>query len=204
MKADHTRQSERADEALCTLAASGDRIAEEALVMRYHRLVRICARPYFLAGGDSEDLIQEGMVDEGMRLVEAVRDRYDGERRNPWNEMECGSNYARSMAAFALLPAFSGMTYDLSRGLIGFAPVVPGDFRCFWSLDTGFGTVELSEGEAVLRILYGSLPVRRLRLPVRAAAVEAAGRPIGFTRQDQDLLLEQAVTLRAGEALRVV
>ena len=72
MKADHTRQSERADEALCTLAASGDRIAEEALVMRYHRLVRICARPYFLAGGDSEDLIQEGMV----VLLAAIRE-YD-------------------------------------------------------------------------------------------------------------------------------
>ena len=72
MKADHTRQSERADEALCTLAASGDRIAEEALVMRYHRLVRICARPYFLAGGDSEDLIQEGMVG----LLAAIRE-YD-------------------------------------------------------------------------------------------------------------------------------
>ena len=72
MKADHTRQSERADEALCTLAASGDRIAEEALVMRYHRRVRICARPYFLAGGDSEDLIQEGMVG----LLAAIRE-YD-------------------------------------------------------------------------------------------------------------------------------
>ena len=72
MKADHTRQSERADEALCTLASSGDRIAEEALVMRYHRLVRICARPYFLAGGDSEDLIQEGMVG----LLAAIRE-YD-------------------------------------------------------------------------------------------------------------------------------
>ena len=72
MKADHTRQSERADEALCTLAASGDRIAEEALVMRYNRLVRICARPYFLAGGDSEDLIQEGMVG----LLAAIRE-YD-------------------------------------------------------------------------------------------------------------------------------
>ena len=72
MKADHTRQSERADEALCTWAASGDRIAEEAVVMRYHRLVRICARPYFLAGGDSEDLIQEGMVG----LLAAIRE-YD-------------------------------------------------------------------------------------------------------------------------------
>lgn len=57
------------DENLCRQAALGDRVAEETLVTRYHRLVRICARPYFLAGGDSEDLIQEGMVG----LLSAIR-----------------------------------------------------------------------------------------------------------------------------------
>ena len=61
------------DENLCALAAAGDRGAEEALVARYHRLVRTCARPFFLAGGDSEDLTQEGMVG----LLKAVRE-YDG------------------------------------------------------------------------------------------------------------------------------
>lgn len=60
------------DEALCALAASGDRQAEESLVVRYNRLVRMCARPYFLAGGDSEDLIQEGMLG----LLSAIRE-YD-------------------------------------------------------------------------------------------------------------------------------
>ena len=72
MKSVYTTQIPTADEALCSLAASGDRIAEEALVMRYNRLVRVCARPYFLAGGDSEDLIQEGMVG----LLNAIRE-YD-------------------------------------------------------------------------------------------------------------------------------
>ncbi|WP_297196050.1 sigma-70 family RNA polymerase sigma factor [uncultured Flavonifractor sp.] len=72
MRADHFQRLEPDDETLCTLAASGDRQAEEALVVRYNRLVRICARPYFLAGGDSEDLIQEGMVG----LLAAIRE-YD-------------------------------------------------------------------------------------------------------------------------------
>ena len=72
MKSVYTTQNPTADEALCSLAASGDRIAEDALVMRYNRLVRVCARPYFLAGGDSEDLIQEGMVG----LLNAIRE-YD-------------------------------------------------------------------------------------------------------------------------------
>jgi len=61
--------SQQSDEILCGLAISGDREAEECLVARYRRLVRICARPYFLAGGDSEDLIQEGMIG----LLSAIR-----------------------------------------------------------------------------------------------------------------------------------
>jgi RNA polymerase sporulation-specific sigma factor len=60
------------DDELCKIAASGDRMAEEVLVVRYHRLVRICCRPLFLAGGDNEDLLQEGMVG----LLKAIRE-YD-------------------------------------------------------------------------------------------------------------------------------
>ena len=67
--------SEFSDEALCALAVSGNREAEETLVTRYNRLVRTCARPFFLTGGDSEDLTQEGMVG----LIKAVRE-YDGEK----------------------------------------------------------------------------------------------------------------------------
>jgi len=63
------------DEQLQRLAAGGDRLAEDALAERYSRLVRICARPYFLAGGDSEDLTQEGMLG----LLSAIRE-YDGAR----------------------------------------------------------------------------------------------------------------------------
>ena len=60
------------DEQLQALAASGDSGAEDILARRYVRQVRICARPFFLAGGDSEDLIQEGMLG----LLMAVRE-YD-------------------------------------------------------------------------------------------------------------------------------
>ena len=63
------------DEALCRQAAANDCMAEEALVMRYQRFVRACARPLFLAGGDSEDLLQEGMLG----LLKAIRE-YDVQR----------------------------------------------------------------------------------------------------------------------------
>ncbi len=61
------------DASLCRLARAGNRDAEEFLVKRYQRLVRTLARPYYLAGGDNEDLIQEGMIG----LIFAVRE-YDG------------------------------------------------------------------------------------------------------------------------------
>ena len=58
------------DEVLCTMAAGGDRGAEELLVTRYYGTVRACARPLFLVGGDGEDLIQEGMFG----LIQAIRE----------------------------------------------------------------------------------------------------------------------------------
>ena len=63
------------DEKLCELTHSGDRNAEEILVSRYTRLVRQLARPFYLAGGDSDDLIQEGMIG----LIYGVRE-YDSQR----------------------------------------------------------------------------------------------------------------------------
>ena len=70
MTAFPTTYHEQSDETLCALAAQGDRTAEEALISRYTRMVRRLSRPLFLMGGDSEDLIQEGMLG----LWKAVRD----------------------------------------------------------------------------------------------------------------------------------
>jgi RNA polymerase sporulation-specific sigma factor len=55
---------------LIALAKQGDRYAYDRLVRRYHGFVRLKASSYFLAGGDSEDLIQEGLVG----LYKAIRD----------------------------------------------------------------------------------------------------------------------------------
>jgi len=69
-----TEYAQLDDTTLQQLAAAGDREAEEALAERYLRLVRVCARPLFLAGGDSEDLIQEGTFG----LLSAIR-KYDSQ-----------------------------------------------------------------------------------------------------------------------------
>jgi RNA polymerase sporulation-specific sigma factor len=85
---------EQRDEALCALAQSGDAAAEEELLLRHRKSVRLCARPLFLLGGDSEDLIQEGMLG----LLRAIR-RYDPDRGSSF------STYAELCMRSAMLTA---------------------------------------------------------------------------------------------------
>ncbi len=89
-------------------------------------------------------LIFEGWVEEGLELVEALRERHDGVRRNPWNEVECGNHYARSMASWALLLALSGMQIDAESGAAIFSPVPDvltkdEPFKVFWSDGRSWG-----------------------------------------------------------------
>lgn len=96
-------------------------------------------------------LIYEGWVEEGLTIVEAARKRHDGIRRNPWNEVECGHHYARSMSSWAVLLALSGAQCDLGRGELRFSPVVGADdtyFRSFWSTGKAWGTYTLQRPDS--------------------------------------------------------
>ena len=70
------QQRELADLQLVVRARNGDQVALDALIRRYTGFVRLKASSYFLAGGDAEDLIQEGLIGP----YKAVRDfRHDKE-----------------------------------------------------------------------------------------------------------------------------
>jgi RNA polymerase sporulation-specific sigma factor len=66
----HRVQRELEDLQLVVKARNGDGQALDQLIRRYTGFVRLKASSYFLAGGDSEDLIQEGLIG----LYKAVRD----------------------------------------------------------------------------------------------------------------------------------
>lgn len=84
-------------------------------------------------------LIMEGYVAEGLSMVSTVRDRYDGVRRNPFSEMECGHHYARSLASYGVLLALSGLSVS-PQGSVTFAPAVNrDDFHCFYCDGRSFG-----------------------------------------------------------------
>ena len=130
-------------------------------------------------------LIRAGMVEEGVTIVKAIRNRYDGHKRNPWNEMECGSNYARSMASFALLPLSSGFSFDLPHGRIGFDPVAGGNFRFPFFTGTAWGRVTGTAEAMTLTLQSGSLRLRALEVPAgkTVRSLTADGQPLTFAQE---------------------
>ncbi|MBR0458567.1 MAG: hypothetical protein IJJ26_04980, partial [Victivallales bacterium] len=136
-----------------------------------------------------------GMTDQAVKLASAIRDRYDGAKRNPWNEIECGSNYARSMASFAMLQAFSGFRYDMTRGWLAFAPILPGDFRCFWSLGTIWGEYRREGNKHTLSILHGKATLCAFSIP-GATSVRNGRHKLAATCQNGELRLARPLALQ--------
>jgi hypothetical protein len=126
-------------------------------------------------------MIKNGLTDEGEKMVRAVRDRYDGGKRNPWNEIECGSNYARSMASYALLGIYSGFSYDIGEGYIGFAPVRGEWGKYFFSVAESYGTVKISEDSHVISLIGKPLEVCAYKIRGEVMAVTVDGKEIEFT-----------------------
>lgn len=131
-------------------------------------------------------LISEGFIDEGLTVIRAIRDRYDGEKRNPWNEIECGSNYARPMSSFALLKIFSGFEFDLPKNHIGFNPILEGNFKCLWSLGTGWGDFIKNEKEYKITLVSGYLELKTIGIKdakiVKNLYVD--GKKVQFTKEN--------------------
>ena len=101
------------------------------------------------------NMLQCGMEDKALEIVKSVRDRYDGEKRNPWAELEAGASYARAMASYAFLLTYSGFKFDLTKHMIGFVPIRNG--RYFWSVAGAWGTVDIEDSKLTLTLLYGKL-----------------------------------------------
>ena len=139
-------------------------------------------------------LISEGMIEEGMSIVKSVRDRYNGSNRNPFNEIECGSNYARSMASFALIPLLSGFVFDLPHGTIGFDPKVSKEnFSCIWSLGTGWGTYTKNKNTTQIKLISGKLSLTAIKLPYlkKLFKVLVDGKEITYNFSDGTVTFEK-------------
>lgn len=108
-------------------------------------------------------LIYEGYVEEGLTMVKAIRDRYDGYKRNPFSEVESGHHYTRAMASFGILNALLGLEIDMYHNALTFSPRInKEDFASFFICGKGWGIYrqkknDKGELEHKIEVLYGSL-----------------------------------------------
>jgi len=158
-------------------------------------------------------MIWEGLVQEGLAVERAVHDRYHASKRNPWNEIECGDHYARSMASYGVFIAACGYEYHGPKGHLGFAPrLTPEDFKAPFTTAEGWGTFSQKGGQAQVQLRYGTLRLRSLSLAVAnapgAVRVTVNGKPLDATHAFEDgkvrIALAAEARLAAGESLNVV
>ncbi len=148
-------------------------------------------------------MLQNGMLEEGLELISSIRARHNGENRNPWNEMECGSNYARSMASYSALIALTGYEFDMTRSHIGFNPKLNKDaFKTFWSADNVWGEYSQCASGAKLNALYGQITLKSFKADGHAASkVCIGGENTAFEMKNGDIVFHKSVTINAEASL---
>jgi hypothetical protein len=156
-------------------------------------------------------MITYGMTKEGLECVENVRRRYDGEKRNPWDESECGPHYARAMSAWSVIPALTGFRYRGPQKLLAIAPrITLPALRSFWSTAAAWGSFAHVRGRFSLAVLFGKLPLEFVELPSGAASggstVRLAGRslPHEIKRDAGQATISLAAPLELGEGDQLV
>jgi familyl 116 glycosyl hydrolase-like protein/glycosyl hydrolase family 116 (putative beta-glucocerebrosidase) len=166
-------------------------------------------------------MIYEGLVDEGLAIVKAARERYDGVPRapiprNPWNEIECGGHYARAMSSWSLLLALSGWECDGPRNVVRFAPRCTLEkFKSFFAAPECWGSLRQSREAGAQRnefaVVEGTLKVKELVLVPPGAPskvnVDIGGRSVesAFVFSDGAVRVSfaQPATLKSGQTLSV-
>jgi uncharacterized protein (DUF608 family) len=123
-------------------------------------------------------MMYEGMQQEGIEVVKNIRDRYDGKKRSPFDEAECGHHYARAMASWAANLALTGFNFSALDKSIAFTDK-PGNY--FWSNGTAWGTAKVTDDGVDIRVDSGRIEIQQV------------------SRGDLSMVLEKSIVLQNGQ-----
>lgn len=159
-------------------------------------------------------MISWGMVREGIETIRNTRLRYDGEKRNPWDEAECGHHYARAMSSWSPVVALSGFFYDgAKRAVVAVPRIAHHHFDCFWATGTGWGMFSYRSSKTsslfTLSVVAGTLTCRSCEISASgpSASVRKGEVTLGNTveRHGATLVvnLGEPLRLAAGDSLQI-
>jgi non-lysosomal glucosylceramidase len=108
-------------------------------------------------------MLYEGQIADGLKCITNIRDRYDGRKRSPFDEAECGHHYGRAMASWSAVLALTGFHYSGVSKEIKFGDI---SGKYFWSNGYSYGTVEIlkvnGERTLALNVLNGNIDVSKI------------------------------------------
>jgi hypothetical protein len=113
-------------------------------------------------------MLYEGQTKTGLQVISDIRARYDGRKRSPFDEAECGHHYARAMLAWGAVLALTGFRYSGVEKTMHFADKSGAHF---WASGYAWGTCTIKgkkEKQIELHVLHGRLALRRFELGDRA------------------------------------
>jgi non-lysosomal glucosylceramidase len=165
-------------------------------------------------------MMWHGMPERSLAHTRILHERYQGAKRNPWNEVEWGGFYSRAMASYGVFTAACGFEYNGPAGTMAFAPKVkPERFKAAFTTAEGWGSFEQSRDVQQqtqnhrIDLKWGSLELKEIsfELPARAVArkvaVEAGGKmpAYGFRQQGNRVTVTFAekTLLSAGSRLNI-
>jgi uncharacterized protein (DUF608 family) len=107
------------------------------------------------------EMIYEGQKDDALKCIQAIRDRHNGSKRNPFSEPECGHHYARSMASWAAIIAWSEFSYS---GVEHSMTITSNPGTYFWSNGYAWGICTVRKNSASIKVLKGNLKLNTFSL----------------------------------------
>lgn len=114
-------------------------------------------------------MLYEGQTEEGLLCIRNIRNRYDGNKRSPFDEAECGHHYGRAMASWSAHLAMSGFHYSGVKKSMSFNSK-PGNY--FWSNGSAWGTCKAGNNRATLTVLHGSIELAEFVLNEKVIKLE--------------------------------
>ena len=107
-------------------------------------------------------MIYEDQIEEGLEIIKNIRERYDGLKRNPFDEAECGHHYVRAMASWAGVLAWTGQEYDGRNGKLSFSKI--SHIPTPWFVGDSWGTITEKDGKIALEICEGILNLSTIEI----------------------------------------